>query len=71
MPGFGNEGVVDMKPGALNGLDNSSFGLSSPPIVYKNVVITGAHVRLSRSWRSLRNRENLERRGFEYHGKDQ
>ena len=44
VPGFGNEGVVDMKPGALNGLDNSSFGLSSPPIVYKNVVITGAHV---------------------------
>ena len=44
IPGFGNEGVVDMKPGALNGLENSSFGLSSPPIVYKNVVITGAHV---------------------------
>ena len=44
IPGFGNEGIVDMKPGALNGLENSSFGLSSPPIVYKNVVITGAHV---------------------------
>jgi len=44
VPGFGNEGIVDMKPGALNGLENSSFGLSSPPIIYKNVVITGAHV---------------------------
>ena len=44
VPGFGNEGIVDMKPGALNGLTNSSFGLSSPPIVYRNVVITGAHV---------------------------
>jgi quinoprotein glucose dehydrogenase len=44
IPGFGNEGMVDMKPGALNGLTNSSFGLSSPPIVYKNLVITGAHV---------------------------
>jgi quinoprotein glucose dehydrogenase len=44
VPGFGNEGIVDMKPGALNGLENSSFGLSSPPIVYKSVVITGAHV---------------------------
>src|SRR5215467_3466079 len=44
VPGFGNEGVVDMKPGALNGLVNSTFGLSPPPIVYKNVVITGAHV---------------------------
>jgi len=44
IPGFGNEGIVDMKPGALNGLENSMFGLSSPPIVYQNVVITGAHV---------------------------
>lgn len=44
IPGFGNEGIVDMKPGALNGLDDSFFGLSSPPIVYKNVLITGAHV---------------------------
>ena len=44
VPGFGNEGVVDMKPGALNGLKDSSFGLSSPPLVYKNVIITGAHV---------------------------
>lgn len=44
IPAFGNEGVVDMKPGALNGLADSSFGLSSPPIVYKNLVITGAHV---------------------------
>ncbi len=43
-PGFGNEGIVDMKPGALNGLTDSSFGLSSPPIVYKNALITGAHV---------------------------
>jgi len=49
VPGFGNEGIVDMKPGALNGLTNSSFGLSSPPVVYKNVVITGAHVQESPS----------------------
>jgi quinoprotein glucose dehydrogenase len=49
VPGFGNEGVVDTKPGALNGLTNSMFGLSSPPIIYKNVVITGAHVQESPS----------------------
>ncbi|MBV8905173.1 MAG: pyrroloquinoline quinone-dependent dehydrogenase [Acidobacteriia bacterium] len=49
VPGFGNEGVVDMKPGALNGLTNSSFGLSSPPVVYRNLVITGAHVQESPS----------------------
>jgi quinoprotein glucose dehydrogenase len=49
VPGFGNEGVVDMKPGALNGLTSSMFGLSSPPLVFKNVVITGAHVQESPS----------------------
>jgi quinoprotein glucose dehydrogenase len=49
VPGFGDEGVVDMKPGALNGLTNSMFGLSSPPLVYKNVVITGSHVQESPS----------------------
>jgi quinoprotein glucose dehydrogenase len=49
VPGFGSEGVVDMKPGALNGLANSMFGLSSPPLVYKNVLITGAHVQESPS----------------------
>jgi len=41
---FGTHGVVDMKPGALDGLEEGFFDLSSPPIVYKNVVITGAHV---------------------------
>ena len=44
VPGFGNEGVVDMKAGVMNDFPNSVFGLSSPPIVYKNVLITGAHV---------------------------
>jgi quinoprotein glucose dehydrogenase len=48
-PGFGDEGVVDMKPGALNGVAKASFGLSSPPIVYKNLVITGALVQESPS----------------------
>ena len=43
-PGFGNEGVVDMKPGAMNGVARASFGLASPPIVYKNLIITGALV---------------------------
>jgi quinoprotein glucose dehydrogenase len=49
VPGFGNEGVVDLKKDAQNGFPNSPFGLSSPPIIYKNVVITGAHVQESPS----------------------
>ncbi|HLJ48125.1 MAG TPA: pyrroloquinoline quinone-dependent dehydrogenase [Bryobacteraceae bacterium] len=44
VPGFGNEGVVDMKAGMMNGFPDNNFGLSSPPIIYKNVVVTGAHV---------------------------
>jgi quinoprotein glucose dehydrogenase len=49
VPGFGNEGVVDMKPGASNGFPDARFGLSSPPIIYKNAIITGAHVQESPS----------------------
>jgi glucose dehydrogenase len=44
VPGFGNEGVVDMKAGVMNGFPKAVMGLSSPPIVYKNVLITGAAV---------------------------
>ncbi len=44
VPGFGNEPTLDMKPGALNGLANSFFGLYSPPIFYKNLVITALPV---------------------------
>ncbi len=44
VPGFGNEGEVDMKMGMMNGLPNAPFGLSSPPVVYKNLLIAGAHV---------------------------
>ncbi len=47
VPGFGDEGVVDLKKDAQNGFPKSPFGLSSPPIVYKNLVITGAQVQES------------------------
>jgi quinoprotein glucose dehydrogenase len=40
-PAFGNGGVVDLNtPAILRGLPGSN-GLSSPPIVYRNLVITG------------------------------
>ena len=45
--GFGTEGVVDMKtPEVLNGADpaRTMFGMSSPPLVYGNLVITGSRV---------------------------
>jgi glucose dehydrogenase len=49
VPGFGNEGWVDMKAGIDNGFTTGSFSLSSPPKVFKNVVITGARVQESPS----------------------
>jgi len=42
-PGFGKAGVLDLKtPEILNGVADASYGLTSPPIVYRNLVITGA-----------------------------
>jgi quinoprotein glucose dehydrogenase len=43
--GFGEGGIVNFKtPEAMNGLPTAQLGLSAPPIVYGNVVITGARV---------------------------
>ncbi len=41
--GFGQDGVVDMKtPEILQGIPNANVGMTSPPLVYKNLVITGS-----------------------------
>ena len=36
-----------MKVGVMNGFDQVPYGLSSPPIMYKSLVITGAHTQES------------------------
>jgi glucose dehydrogenase len=41
-PGFGVEGLLDLKKGVLDGLPDGRFALDSPPTVYKNIVITGS-----------------------------
>ncbi|HVI99323.1 MAG TPA: pyrroloquinoline quinone-dependent dehydrogenase [Sphingomonas sp.] len=42
--GFGTNGLVDMKtPEVMNGT-HAPLGMSSPPIVYRNLVITGSRV---------------------------
>jgi quinoprotein glucose dehydrogenase len=42
--GFGTNGVVDMKtPEVMNG-SHAPFGMSSPPMIYRNLVITGSRV---------------------------
>jgi glucose dehydrogenase len=49
VPGFGKEGVVNLKDGVLNGYPDAFYDLSSPPVIYKGLVITGAHVQESPS----------------------
>ena len=49
VPGFGDEGVLNTKPGVDNGISGASFGYSSPPKIYKGLVITGARVQESPS----------------------
>ncbi len=46
--GFGNNGIVDFKQGVANGF-TSQVGMSSPPSIYKNVIITGVRVQESPS----------------------
>lgn len=40
-PGFGNEGIVDLKQGVLGELKEARLALDSPPAVYKDIIITG------------------------------
>lgn len=42
---FGQSGAVDMKtPEVMNGNPRAPLGMSSPPLTYKNLVITGSRV---------------------------
>jgi quinoprotein glucose dehydrogenase len=43
--GFGTAGVLDMKtPEVMNGMPHAPLGMSSPPAIYRNLVITGSRV---------------------------
>ncbi len=43
--GFGDGGIVEMKtPDILNGTQPNYYGMTSPPIVFENLVITGSAV---------------------------
>ncbi len=43
--GFGTDGILDTRtPEILNGLPNTAFGYSSPPLVVNNVLVTGGRV---------------------------
>jgi quinate dehydrogenase (quinone) len=40
--GFANEGLLDLKKGVLGDLPDARYSLTSPPTVFKNLVITGS-----------------------------
>src|SRR5262245_17221720 len=43
VPGFGNEGLVDLKKGVADGMENVPYSLRSPPVIFKDIVITGGN----------------------------
>ena len=43
-PGFGNEGIVDLRPGVSDHFPNGRYSMSTPGAIYKNLIITGAQL---------------------------
>ena len=43
-PGFGNEGEVNLRVGVADRFPNSTYAVTSPPAIYRDLVITGALV---------------------------
>jgi glucose dehydrogenase len=44
IPGFGNEGEVNLKEGVADGFPDAIYAETSPPAIYGDLVITGAEV---------------------------
>jgi quinoprotein glucose dehydrogenase len=42
VPGFGNEGVVNLRPGVADKFPNGAYHMASPGAIYRNLIITGA-----------------------------
>ncbi len=41
-PAFGNKGSIDLRPGVADKFPTRGYGMTSPPSIYKNLVICGA-----------------------------
>jgi hypothetical protein len=54
VPGFGKEGLVNLKASeVMNGFPNMHFGVSSAPFIFRDLVITGSHLRQAQRWQLL------------------
>jgi glucose dehydrogenase len=41
VPSFGDKGVVDLRAGIADGYPKANYAISSPPVIYRDVVIVG------------------------------
>ncbi|MEW5975338.1 MAG: pyrroloquinoline quinone-dependent dehydrogenase [Acidobacteriota bacterium] len=48
IPTFGKNGIVDLRTGVADDFPTSGYGVTSPPLIYKNLVIVGSVVPDSR-----------------------
>lgn len=44
VPGFGEGGILNARVGVADNYPNNHYGISSPPAIYKNLVITGCQL---------------------------
>jgi len=42
VPGFGREGALDLRQGVTEKFPNAAYHMSSPGVIYRNLIITGA-----------------------------
>lgn len=42
VPGFGNNGMVDLRPGVTEKFPDAPYHISTPGVIYRNLIITGA-----------------------------
>ena len=42
--GFGQRGAVNMRAGMAEGFPQANYGMTSPPVFYKDIIITGSRV---------------------------
>jgi glucose dehydrogenase len=41
VPSFGDKGIVDLRAGIADGYPKANYAISSPPVIYRDVVIVG------------------------------
>jgi quinoprotein glucose dehydrogenase len=61
VPGFANEGVLNLRTGMTEKFPDAPYGLSSPPAIYKDLVINGSQLQETPGARPKRRRPRMGR----------